>query len=203
MEHPSEQARPASVPGPDARVVRWTRRLVWSAWGVLVLGILAAVPDHSPVKPSSAVRLVQLAVIPQGWSFFTRNPREPYDIVYRPEKGRLAPVTFANTSRRSGFGTSRAARAAHAEVMRLTAPVLGTSWEPCQEDPAHCAARYPRAPLPVTNWSTTRLVCGTVAVVRQPPVPWAWRESRARTHMDSKVVLLEVDCTPDAPRRYR
>lgn len=178
--------------------LRWIRIGVWSVWAALIAVVLASSAGVSPVKPPFSVRILQLAVVPEGWSFFTRDPREPKDVVYRRADGRLEQVTFANTSRASLLGVSRRARAVDGELMGLLAPVLASTWRDCRG--AACLARGGE-PLRLTNWSTTRHICGDVVVLRSPPAPWAWR--RAEVAMPSQVLELHVDCGRARPLRYR
>jgi antimicrobial peptide system SdpA family protein len=186
----------------DTRAVRWTRIRFWSVWGVLIVSLTASTAGEGPLKPSSSIRLVQLSLLPQGWSFFTRDPREPTDVVYRMTGTGLEALTFANTSQRSLFGLSRRARVHDAELMALLAPVMQSTWKPCDVDPAGCGARYSGAPLEVANWAPTRMICGDIVVVRSRPVPWAWRRARDRLHMDSRLVRMRVDCSSQRQDLY-
>ncbi|HEX6372101.1 MAG TPA: SdpA family antimicrobial peptide system protein [Longimicrobium sp.] len=178
--------------------LRWIKAGVWTAWGALIVVVLTSSAGVSPVKPRFAVRVLQLAVVPEGWSFFTRDPREPKDVAYRRVGGRLEPVTFANTSRASLMGASRYARAVDGELAGLLAPVLASTWRDCRGEA--CAAPAGE-PLRLTNWSPTRRICGDVVVVRGAPVPWAWR--RADVSLPAQTLHLRVDCGRRRPLRYR
>jgi antimicrobial peptide system SdpA family protein len=185
----------------NTRVLRLVRVATWSVWAAVTAFVLSGFADDSTISARRAARLVQGAIIPEGWSFFTRDPREPKDVVYRRARGGLSQVTFANTSARNAYGVSRAARAMDAELMGLLEPVLESTWRDCDGAPEACVAAA--RPLALTNWSETRFICGDVAVVRAPPVPWAWRRSRDRIHMPSRVLALKVDCSRRRPARYR
>jgi sporulation delaying protein A len=184
-------------------VIRWAQVAVWTGWATLILFILSSAAGESPIEPAPSTRVIQLSLAPEGWAFFTRSPREPADVVYSEAGGRLTRLSFPNTSGRNLFGLSRSARAFDAELTALLAPVLTSTWRDCEGDPAGCASRLAPRPLELVNWSTTRYICGDVVVVRSAPVPWAWRRSRDRVHMDSKVLRLRVDCGQKRSVVYR
>ena len=184
-----------SAGGPSSRVLRWTRVGVWVAWALLILVVLSSAIGENAVQPSMRIRLIQLALLPEGWAFFTRDPQEPTDVVYRRFDDGLMRLTFPNTSGRSLFGISRSARAFDVELTALLAPVLASSWSACDANPGLCASQNQVRPLEAINWSMTRFICDEVAVHRRPPVPWAWSQSRSRIHMASKILLLNVDCS--------
>jgi len=187
----------------QARVLRWVTTGVWAGWALAIVVLLSSAAGESPVEPGLATRRIQLSLVPEGWAFFTRDPREPRAVVYQLAASRLIQLTFPNTSRRNLFGLSRAARAFDAELQALLTPVLASTWADCRGDPAVCVSASTSRPLELTNWSTTRYICGDVVVVRSAPIPWAWRRSRDRIHMDSKVLRLRADCGQKRPPVYR
>jgi antimicrobial peptide system SdpA family protein len=134
-----------------------------------------------------------IAVFPQGWAFFTRDPREPVDEAYRPGE-RLVPILYPNSSARNLFGFSRRARAQNVEMAALLLEVPASAWKECRAPLRRCLEVAPGCAVAVANVSVTRQICGPVVVERQPPVPWAWGRSTGRIHMPSKVVRLEVAC---------
>lgn len=176
---------------------------MWSVWIPILLFILSSAAGENPIQPTVQIHMVQLAFIPEGWSFFTRNARESWLIVYRREGAKLKALSFSNASRQNAFGLSRAARAFHSEVAGLLTPVLRSSWSEWQGDPAEYDPGGRRPSLELKNWSRTRYVCGDVIVVSAPPVPWAWSRSRTRLRMPSKVLKLKVDCGQQMPISYR
>jgi len=56
---------------------------------------------------SSEEKSVVQFFFPQGWGFFTRNPREPNYKLYKVEDGHLRLITFKVTSAENSFGFSR------------------------------------------------------------------------------------------------
>ena len=65
-------------------------------------------------------------LVPQGWSFFTKDPREENLDVYGLEEDKLRKYTLTNQSVRSYFGLSRNNRRLSFEASLLSATV--TEW---------------------------------------------------------------------------
>lgn len=179
----------------ERRVLTATRValvLLWS--GVILWVTVGSVPD-SPLRLPLRVTQGMIAVSPQGWAFFTRNPREPVDRLYRLRSGTWERANYANTSPRNLFGVRRAARAVNVEMAALVAQAPDDAWRDCEAPLEEClAADGGLPPVPVTNPSALRTLCGPLVVERRPPVPWAWSGSGRDIHMPGRVLRIDVDC---------
>lgn len=162
-------------------------------WTGIVLLIMSASPADSPLRATYRTRRAMLALFPQGWAFFTRDPRESLDRLYRPGTP-PEPLLYANSSARSLFGLSRRARAKNVELAALLLHAPSEEWHDCLDSLPRCLEQLPGDAAAVTNTSLTQQICGPVVVERQPPVPWAWGRGLTTVHMPSRVVRFEVRC---------
>lgn len=180
------------------------RRLRISALG-LVVGLFWAVFAAYVVHGSLAVNAVQLpdeAGIgarlwsPEGWKFFTRNPREDWNIVFKQKAPGVweSPLRGPNASLSNVFGLSRVPRAQGIELGLLLYHLPKQFWHPCPGDVAKCLTPLPS--YAVKNRSPDPTLCGTIGVVLQRQVPWAWAGLKDPRTMPSRVGRLEVTCSP-------
>jgi antimicrobial peptide system SdpA family protein len=177
--------------------VRAAQACVALAWAAAIAPVLlGSVPD-SPLRPSLRLRQDVIAIAPQGWAFFTRDPREPVDRIYARSGPEWVQVTYSNSSRRNWLGLKRDARALNVELASLLAEVDPSQWsgckgrlETCRDVPA----------VPVVNRSRLRALCGEILVERRPPTPWAWSRARRPVLLDSKIARLDVRCDRDGER---
>ena len=176
------------------RVPSLARGLLACLWCAGVLLVLSSGPVDSPLRSSRALRRNMIAISPQGWAFFTRDPREPVARLYRAAGPEWSLASYTNSSARSLFGLSRRARALNVELAALLAEVPRDRWMACRSTLETCLREAAPSGVALSNRSTTRQVCGGFAVERQPPVPWAWSRSAERIHMPSEVVRLDVRC---------
>ena len=93
---------------------------------IFLVKVFAAFISFNPQTPSLTNSLIIQNLVPQGWGFFTRSPRERLHQIYKLEHAdnniiSKAPIAISNSSIKNFFGLSRKARRIHLEMMRLMA----------------------------------------------------------------------------------
>jgi antimicrobial peptide system SdpA family protein len=155
---------------------------------------VAYVPTTAVSLPLyTQIRPIVRSVIPEGWAFFTRSPREERMAPYVLRDGRWTDVHAApHAEPQHLFGLNRISRAQGVELGLLYGAVPSTAWTSCRgTDPARCLDGSTIA-LTLRNLSPDPTICGDVGLVRQEPVPWAWAHST--TVMPIKYARLTVQC---------
>ncbi len=158
---------------------------------------LAAYAVH-PALPANALRLPGADVIktrvwlPEGWAFFTRDPREVDPLVFQLRDGSWSQLKLGPASRPAYIlGLRRYPRALNIELGLIMVAVPSRAWVKCTVLPRECLAKM-GAVVSAKNPTPQASLCGSIAIVRQPPVPWAW--SRSKVIMPSSVVSVDVRC---------
>ena len=166
-----------------------------AAWILVSLYVVQTAMPQTVVSlpPKSAEKLA--FALPQGWSFFTRNPREASAVVYRPGRGaQWVPTSRTpNFQPRNLFGASRVQRAEGIDLGVLAVAVPDKAWVSCRSAASACLARVV-GPIQVDIRRAGFLLCGDVGLVSREPVPWAWARDRRRVAMPAKVARLAVSC---------
>jgi antimicrobial peptide system SdpA family protein len=163
--------------------------LGWSA--LVVLELRAFMPDN-PLRVSKAVKTNLTALAPQGWVFFTRNPREASDRVYRRTTPCCELLTVPNGDPRNLYGIKRDGRAFGVEMTPLLGQIPGDAWRECRGDLGACVAGLPPAAT-VVNTSKIGIACGEIVIQRQKPVPWAW-SANPNVRPPYTVATVNVSC---------
>ncbi len=164
-----------------------------SLGALLALYSLHSGQVHSPVVLPGEKTLQVVTWAPQGWAFFTKDPKEKGVELYHRQGGevvRLGPPR--NADARHAFGLIKTGRAQMIEAAMLMETLTAAAWTRCEREPEPCLLASTARPRQVRNLHPMRSLCGEVGVVRQPPVPWAWAGSN--TVMPSEVLWLEVEC---------
>jgi len=153
-------------------------------------------PIDLPMEKELALRIFA----PQGWKFFTRNPREESISTYAKDKnGNWSPAMIGrNSSRITYFGLARTARAQGVEVGLIVASAKADQWVPCKERLDLCFEKLPTV-RPAVNVTPGATVCGEIICVKQQPVPWAWGRSKDKITMPVKCLRVNVSC----PQSYQ
>jgi antimicrobial peptide system SdpA family protein len=170
--------------------------------GVIIVGLIAvlmvanALNAALPVTPYEVAghqtkRAVRMFV-PEGWAFFTKDPRIPTPLAYRHERGDGWRIISAGapSSPRHVMGFDRGGRAQGTELAMLMSDFTTANWHPCAKNPVTCLSEIEASDTVVNH--SHRTVCGDVGIVMQDVLPWAWRN--APTIMPSKVVRIHVTC---------
>lgn len=164
---------------------------------VAAASALAAVPPTA-IEMSDGNREAVRAVLPEGWSFFTRNPREERLRPWR--RSGSGGWTDAAPGHNAGpdalFGVHRGATAHSVELGTLQQAALkrGAKWFDCQwADVTSCLSSAPPTAT-VRNAAPRRTYCGQIGISAQAPTPWAWARDGARAKMPYKVLRVEVTC---------
>ena len=176
----------------------WHGALVSSlalAWATTFAFSVHAVLPYNPVRLHAGARSVASAILPQGWKFFTRDPREEALRPYRPVAGDSAWTSASemhHSRPAAAFGLRRDARAQGIEMGLLLYGLPAQMWSGCDDAVETCLTAAPVATT-LTNESPAPSLCGTIGFVLQKPVPWAWA-SPAAVHMPSRVLKVVVKC---------
>lgn len=172
--------------------VRFALMVLWSA---AILLVLASTINDSPIRTSLHMRLNVLAVAPEGWAFFTRNPREPVILVHKRGTAGWQRLDTANFTASNLFGLRRGSRLVMSELAQLLRGVPQDRWVLCRAPVSTCLTAW-EIPRTVVRKKTSVApeLCGETLLQIQEPVPWAWRGSASRLYMPSKLLQLQVTC---------
>ncbi|MEJ3745595.1 SdpA family antimicrobial peptide system protein [Actinomycetes bacterium KLBMP 9797] len=159
---------------------------------VLVAGLLVGYVIRAVVPvaamPAPPGRSVARALIPEGWAFFTREPRQPSPVVHTQDRdGRWRPAPGRS---RGPAGLDKRDRSRNAEIAMLMDRLDGAAWTTCDREPGACLATARETE--VANTATVRTLCGDVGIVLQEVLPWAWKD--LPTVLPSRVARLTVTC---------
>jgi len=164
-------------------------------WSSIIFYLAGVYAQENPFWKLQSHRAEMIRVSPQGWAFFTRDPREPVDRVYiREENGWVFDERFYAGSRSSSDAFKRN-RLVHVELGHALARVRSSQWVKCKDDLYTCLHEVDIERVQVTNRTNMQSVCGEFLIERQPPFPWAWA-STSEVYMPSKLLHAVVQCDP-------
>lgn len=170
------------------------RTAIYAAWVSAILWVATSSLD-SPLRPSRRAQVRMLTVMPQGWAFFTRDPRLPLLIVFERVDGRFHPAVEINASRGNYFGLKRISRRFDLEIAAIMAQVPDTAWFSTRSKIAEFEAVANRQrSFSVPNRAPRPRVCGEYALVRRPPTPWAWAHLEDTIRHPVTLVRLAIVC---------
>jgi antimicrobial peptide system SdpA family protein len=163
---------------------------------VLALVVLYAVHASLPVNAVTLPFEQELAPrtwLPQGWGYFSGDARQERTSVYRRGADgvwRAVPAAHQGAPRHL-FGLDRAGRVPELE-QELLMRAAATEPAGCEGDDRACLDAL-GPPVRVANPAPAPTLCGDLALVRRPPLPWAWAD-HPTTHLPATTLHLEATC---------
>lgn len=192
------QSRPGGVTARTGSRERARRQyllgLVVAGLVILALLLVFAPSQALLSKEQRLSGTVVAEFVPQGWAFFTRDPREPYVSLYQQSDGDWEQ---ANSTTMAGpetyFGLDRSARTENYEIDVIANEIPADAWVECEEElVVQCLPDSPEPVVDIRAYGEDPRFCGLVAVTHQEPVPWAW--AGLLEEMPGKYVFVEVEC---------
>ncbi len=163
-------------------------------WGALAVVALEASREDNALRSGRGHRKYVTVFLPQGWGFFTRDPREDdYDVLAFDGRHWRTRFGHPNFQWSLLLGWSRAARAQSVEFGLLSGSLDQDAWVDCTQSVDDCA-RDLDVQQTLRNASPRPTLCGEVIVMTRPPVPWAWARSAHAITMPSKLLKVDLQC---------
>ncbi len=134
------------------------------------------VKSHTTGAVERTVRVIN-EVVPQGWGFFTRDPREPITQAWvRDGSGEwLAASRGPNATLRNAFGLDRSSRLDEYDVSQvLGGKDIDGLWVDCTGNTVAGCARRAATQEGVQHWEVEGFdlrLCGDVVLLDASPVP--------------------------------
>jgi antimicrobial peptide system SdpA family protein len=129
--------------------------------------------DYNLTSIESDNRAFVAKVLPEGWAFFTKDPREEMVDIYQLEENSWKPVSLKNSDPKNIFGISRKSRKMGMEISMICEQVMADSLWTSQVNLGQIS--FPAKYVRVDNKNLVLLRAGEYALVKRAPVPWSWR----------------------------
>lgn len=146
-------------------------------WVIVILYSLKFAIPNSAIKLPKDDRAISSffkLILPEGFGFFTRNPRETRFLLYKAADKRMYLATEPNASLTNLFGLSRKSRCENLEMSYILSKVQKEDWFKCKTIFNECLNYQDTPILLIKNSYSNPMLCGTYVIVMQEPIPWAW-----------------------------
>lgn len=164
-------------------------------WGTIIFfSVLASMP-YNPISLSYDIKINVQTVLPEGWGFFSKPPREPRIVLFKKDGAHFRAYNTKVSDYRNLFGIKRNSRAISTEMARIAKGVPKEHWQNCDVLFSDCIKNGMMSPLKIKNTYSAPLLCGIFCIVSQEPVPWAWSKHRQEVVMPSKFILIDIECS--------
>lgn len=123
-------------------------------------------------------------ISPQGWGFFTKNPREDQYFLYKLKHDTKELVTFRNTSSKNLWGVSKLSRRINLEFQRILGRVDESMWS--KSIPLNS-----KIDIEKSN-EFLFIDIGQYLIERREVIPWQYSRFRKNYEPLKKFVLVDL-----------
>lgn len=161
-------------------------------WLIIIYLFSSTIVIILPDNPASFIGSeVIYRLFPQGWSFFSKSPRDETISIYNLELTK-SPVIWPNNHPKNFFGIKRLGRSQGVELGVLYSQINSNAWYYCDGLSQNCLSKLDF--VPVVNNSPNPTLCGKYVIVLREPIPWAWSKSVSLEGIPSKIVKVDSSC---------
>lgn len=156
---------------------------------IVFIVISSSIPESVIQLPPKTKEFVHL-IFPEGWSFFTRSPREEMADIYLIEKNKNIKKLSSPCSAFGNLcGVSRKSRKIGMELSIIASKINDTLWLK-QDIPFENIGS-----LPITKISDDAenkyLTKGEYIIKAELPIPWAWTKSKS-TKPKVRIIRIKI-----------
>lgn len=114
--------------------MRIKETVIVSLWSLSAVVVFFSSMEEQVVVSKKVKEQVNM-IFPEGWGFFTKNPRDLLIEVYEVDNGKLKPISMANQTFSNFLGLSRKSRVIGYEASALANKVKKSDWTTKQTKP--------------------------------------------------------------------
>lgn len=175
------------IPTPPARALALCGAII----AVTLTSVTAmALPsaDHLGPEAKRAANVIR-QILPEGWSFFTKSPRDAFVIAYDENGDETG--TAPNAQPKWAFGLNRTSRLGGIDVDRVMQKLDRDAWQRCELGMDLSACRNKLKTQTVTITDAPHSLCGDVTLAKVRPTPWAFRGTDSPVE---EVAVVRIQC---------
>lgn len=175
------------------KLASWFYIFFISFFILFLISIISALPQN-PLSLKKKNDVIISQILPQGWGFFSKSPREEYLSVYGANS-ELSP-NWPNMKMSNLFGINRFGRAQGTEIGLFFGELQEEDFKKCSKTINECIEEMKEIkPVEIINYTPKKTLCGEQYITLHEPMPWAWSSSEKRNYKSSKLAKVELKCS--------
>ena len=164
--------------------------LIWLFWGVLAFFLAISTNSFYFFRSFDVNRNIS-TLMPQGWGFFTKDPRiDDNTLIYRVNGAEIEEITFNNLSS-NGVGISKNNRYVLYEGTQITALIPKSVWEhkkggELRTDSVYIVPKYNKK---LYYFEKNKIYLA----VKRKPLPFIWANADQEKNIPFKIVKFIIE----------
>ncbi|MFC0187225.1 SdpA family antimicrobial peptide system protein [Fictibacillus aquaticus] len=168
--------------------------LVFSAiWGFIFSSSVAASLGTTPLGMSKDSKILYSSLLPQGWGFFSKSPRDTLLGMHEANEESLK-VLFPTMRFENALGLYRKGRSQGVEMGGLSMHIKKEDWTKCDgKSLEECEASANE--ITIENKTPEPLLCGEYYFTQEEIVPWSYYKYSDSGSEVKEVVRADIKCS--------
>ena len=159
-------------------------------WGCFILIVFISSFNEQIMLPENFKKEVNI-IFPQGWSFFTKDPRSYRLLAYSLNGSKIEKLSIQNQSFSNIFGLSRKARVIGYESSIIANKILPKNWKDMVGERLDSLVGCKSIKLkPEKNFKY--LTGGYYIFKLYKPIPYTWANKKQEMNNPSKLAKVEI-----------
>ena len=167
-----------------------TKRIIMLLWVALACLVFFSSFEEQIVLNAKTKRTLNL-IFPEGWGFFTKNPREPQLKVFQLIENDTVPIDMSNHSSKNYFGFSRKARLISYEASIIVNDVKKDKWTETTFGKIHSKSIDTIHIYEKKYFK--HIKNGNYIFALFKPLPYAWANQKQEKHNPVNVVKIIIN----------
>ncbi len=136
--------------------------------------------------------------MPQGWAFFTKNPKSEEVYLYKIDTitQKFENIILRNVQSSQLFGIKRDNRLISTKITTITNDIDRSLWINHKGNISNFLkhdTNYMKLNK-ITIKIKQPAICGLYCVVMKKPIPWSWVTLKSKINMESRIILIDFKC---------
>ncbi|MFP7231813.1 SdpA family antimicrobial peptide system protein [Bacillus subtilis] len=162
-------------------------------WGSLFLFSIIGSLGTTPIPLTKDSKFLMSSILPQGWGFFSKNPRDTAIGLYEAADA-SAKVRWPNMRADNLFGLYRYGRSQGVEMGVIYGQVGKEQWTACKEkDLGACKSTAKTVQLKTP--APRPLLCGSYYLTKEDIVPWSYSKYTPSSYQVKSIVKVVISCS--------
>ncbi|MEC3616772.1 SdpA family antimicrobial peptide system protein [Bacillus stercoris] len=162
-------------------------------WGSIFLFSIIGSLGTTPIPLTKDSKFLMSSILPQGWGFFSKNPRDTSIGLYEAEDA-SAKVRWPNMRADNLFGLYRYGRSQGVEMGVIYSQVGKEQWTACKEkNLGACKSKAKTVQLKTP--APRPLLCGSYYLTKEDIVPWSYSKYTPSSYQVKSIVKVVISCS--------
>lgn len=165
-------------------------------WGGFFLYSIITALGTTPISLNKNAQTIIASALPQGWGFFSKNPRDTQFMVYANtlDDKQTKEILWPNMKVENVFGISREGRSQGVEFGSLTSNLEEKDWNDCVKGDLKSCTQSDLKEKKIKNNTPTPLICGKYYITQETAIPWNYAKYTNTQSKITKISKVDIIC---------